>query len=1118
MFDTALMLDQFIGRTQGMRYRLALDIGTASCGLVAVSLDNDNQPMDVVHHSVHIFPEPLLPAQSGGVGEPKKAARRKARMARRIVERRARRLKRIAMLASLIGLDHRNITADSGRNIHSLRAQAATSLINLDDLVRVLLKLAKRRGYAGGFKTKKSADDGVVEPGINQLRDAMAAANADTIGQYLQHRFERGETLRLKEAGLYAHRDMLIKEFNCIWDTQAKHHPILNEVRPDPVAPDRPDRAIRDQFSEAIFYQRPLKSVAPMVGNCALEPSLPRAPTSQPAVQKFRIEKQLADLRWGTGRRAQILTSEQKEVVRELLLNPDKLTKEGKLSFEKIYKALEEKKLRPESPRTLNMERSSREDLTGDRTSRVMRDLGMLETWRCLDELTQLRIVNFLADLGSPEQVDQPGWHERFARKIDPQVVSFVNRLVELGKFDRLGNMGFETGRASYSIRALNRLTQAMHDNGCDEHDAITQLYPSEAPTGELLMQLPPHKPTGNVVVDVSLRMVRRAVNDALTTLGKPPSEVVIELSRDMALGVKARNDIETKIKKNQKRRKNARDELNKHGITATETNILRYLLWEQQDTKHCPYCPRHITIAQAVSGNETNFEHILPRSLTQVGKQRNQLVLAHRSCNDEKGDRTPFEAFHHDEDRWAAVKYCASVLKANKQFAKERLLLLSDYEHETLDDATLTDFSERQFIETSWIGKLTAQWLRLTCSNVAVSRGMLTAHLRRIWKLETVIPQARFAAGLPVLDQDGNKITIDDFSRFKSFWEGHSGREHERTDSKIEKRIDHRHHLIDALVIAMTSRSLYMRMAAHYKALAERREHGEAVRMKLSVEPPMSGIRDKAMVLANQPKISHKPDRYTAGSLFAGTAYRRTQEGDEKTRMTIRTKLIDLTDKFGSVDVARKRIADIASVETRKIVSACFEQRVLQNGGNAKLALADPIPDTRYISRKKTEIRNLGAISHVRVFQRSGRGYLSGESAIPISVAGRSHLRKAPNLEPRPHLKHYISDGYAYVRLCFSEDRLIPERCESVSRFKASLPHYEHSPADSEVRIYRGDTLVDPKSAERLVVHQILAGAKVRVGPVTEARTWDELGKEAGGKSLGAADLVRMTLSRDDV
>lgn len=150
------MLEQFIGRTQGMRYRLALDIGTASCGLVAVSLDNDNQPTDVVHHSVHIFPEPLLPAQSGGVGEPKKAARRKARMARRIIERRARRLKRIAMLASLIGLDHRNITADSGRNIHALRAQAATSRVNLDDLIRVLLKLAKRRGYAGGFKTKKS--------------------------------------------------------------------------------------------------------------------------------------------------------------------------------------------------------------------------------------------------------------------------------------------------------------------------------------------------------------------------------------------------------------------------------------------------------------------------------------------------------------------------------------------------------------------------------------------------------------------------------------------------------------------------------------------------------------------------------------------------------------------------------------------------------------------------------------------------------------------------------------------------------------------------------------------------------------------------------------------------
>jgi CRISPR-associated endonuclease Csn1 len=622
-----------------------------------------------------------------------------------------------------------------------------------------------------------------------------------------------------------------------------------------------------------------------------------------------------------------------------------------------------------------------------------------------------------------------------------------------------------------------------MHDNGCDEHDAIAQLYPSEAPTGELLMLLPPHKPTGNVVVDVALRMVRRAVNNALTTLGKPPSEVVVELSRDMALGVKARNEIETKIKKNQRRRKNARDELNRHGITATETNILRYLLWEQQDTKHCPYCTRHITIAQAVSGNETNFEHILPRSLTQVGKQRNQLVLAHRSCNDEKGNRTPFEAFHHDEDRWAAVKECATVLKANKQFAKERLLLLSDYEHETLDEATLTEFSERQFIETSWIGKLTAQWLRLTCSNVAVSRGMLTAYLRRLWKLETVIPQARFSTGLPVLDQDGNKITVEDFSRFKSFWEGHSGREHERTDRKIEKRIDHRHHLVDALVIAMTSRGLYLRMAAHYKALAERREHGEAIRLKLSVEPPLPGIRDKALAVVNEPHIAHKPDRLGGGAFFQKFAYGSTKSDNKVSEQLCRRKqLARLVAPKDKAEKARKALQEIESSEVRKLVLAAFDERIA-SGKTAFEALQGPIDYPTYNTKIKSA------------------NFLCGSAESAAIIAH-------PKIDGR-HQKRLIDDGWSCLQVTMAGMSVETALISPQMFAKAGA-----STADKTVTYFKGDTVRDSKSAKTYVIRQIKAksGGQLVLTPTVDAREVRDMSASEGLKTISGKGLANLT------
>ena len=1093
-----------------MNYRLALDIGTASCGLIAVKLDENREPSEIIHHGLHIFSEPVLPHAAGETGEPKKASRRKARLARRNIDRRARRLRRIAMLSSLLDLDHKTIPPDKGQHIHEARANAPQKRIELDDLVRVFLKLAKRRGYAGGFRTKtdkqRDEDSGVVQPGIEKLQEAMKAADCKTVGQYLSHRFSNGETLKLKEAGLYTHRDMLIGEFEAIWTEQEKHHPILRESRLDPVAKfadgKEKIRPLREQFREAIFYQRPLKSIAPMVGNCALEKSLPRAPMAQPAMQAFRIEKQLADLRWGMGRSALPLTSEQKSVIRDMLNDPDQITKEGKLTFKKIYAALEKKSLMPASRRSLNMERSSREELYGNRTFRAMRDLDAIEQWLTFDSPTQIRIINFLADLGSPEQVDLPDWQDRFTkrkrvknhrtgrweekhekRNLDRNLVNFVNKLVENGKFGRLGGMGFESGRAGYSVRALKILTDMMRNANCDEHAAIQTCYPPPPPTGELLMHLSPHPPTGNVVVDVALGVVRHAVNDALAKLGEPPTEIVIELSRDMALGLKARGKIEKKIDKNRKLRDKARQELEANSQLGTERNILRYILWQQQDT-HCPYCGDRISLGEAVDGNSTNFEHILPRSLTRVGKQRNHLVLAHRRCNDAKGDRTPYEAFGHDEMRWNAVKYCADVLEKKKQFSKSKLLILNEYERETLDEAAIDEFSDRQLHETSWIGKLAALWLQTICPTpVAPSRGTLTAHLRRIWKLETVIAQARLEAGLPVLDQGGEKITPEEFDRFRPYWEGHTGKGIERTDRKIDKRIDHRHHLIDALVIAQTSRSLYQRMAKNYKSLAERQQAGEAVRLRLFVEPPLKNVREQALALAQGADIRHKPDRQISGNFFQQTAYRKTYTEDGKSRAVVRIPLIQLTDTKGSLEKAKKGISDIVSDHTRRVVSSSFEQRI-SSGKSVKEALTEPIYDPQFNT----------AIKRIAVYQRIGRGFLDGSNTFPIEHG-------------YGFVKHYVSDGYAFVSITEKNGRI--ESADSVPLFRAHrLNGY---PKDGERRFFRGDTLLAPGNGKKYVIHQLLANATVRVAEVTESRSWIALGAESGATQFGAASLIKM-------
>ncbi len=1091
-------------RETELGYRLALDVGTASLGIVAIALSPTAAPIDVSYSAVHIFSEPLLPAKSGGIGEPKKAARRLARQQRRLFERRARRLRRIAHLAPLLGLDARSVGADPGQDIHALRANAVGARIELPQLLNVLLKLAKRRGYAGGFKTRKEGDEGEVQPGIESLQTMFKDNGVDTLGQLLNKRFESGEPLKLKSLKLYAHRDMLRDEFDRIWREQAKHHEVLNaQADAYSVRGAVEHLSVREHFEQAIFHQRPLKSVATMVGQCALEPTLPRAPAAQPAAQAFRVEKQIADLRWGMGRLQKALSAEQRAHIRKLLLDPSQLRQDGDIAFEKIYKSLEKAGLREASPSQFNTDRYSRETLLGDRTAKAMSNMGLLEAWNALDAVTRTRVINLVANLGSPDSVDSPQWHERMQPKPAPEVVAFVDLWVGSRKFDRLAKMRLDGGRASYSVKALQRLAEAMREKQLDEHGAKSLFYPQQAPTGELLMQLPAPVATGNVVVDVALRVVRQGVNQCLREMGTPPSQVIVELSRDMSLGLAARGKVEESINKNRKARLYAKREIEAHrpGRAASNSDIFRYLLWTEQDSR-CPYCTQHIECGDALDGNATNVDHVLPRTLTQVKRLRSHVVIAHRSCNAAKGDEVPLRAFANEPERIQAVEHCAAILKKKRSFRKASYLLAESYEAEKLNDDSLTDFTERQFVESSWIAKQTAQWMRDVCGDVSVSRGELTAQLRRAWKLDTVIAQVRLETKvdpkrdapdnhLPLFDEEGQAVTRKEFERFRPCWENHHGPEIERTDRRLDKRTDHRHHLIDALVIGMTDRRLYMGMAHGYKERMEQRAAGARhIKPWQTPEPPLRDVRDIALGLVRSVVVKHKTDRHAAGAYFQKTAYAKTCDKDGKSRIVLSVDLLALTDDKFSLDKARRGIEDIVSEATKRIVSQEFERRIA-SGRDVKSALSEPMPDSRY----RTVIRQ------VRVLQRLGRGYASGEDAFRVPLAGRFHRDVESNG------KYYLSGGYAFVAIVADQEG---RHVNAISVRSADVPRFTSSRVVR--RIFRGDTLVD-ESGQRHVVHQILADGAIRTAPTVETRSWIQLGAEAGAKNFGKAAVLKLKI-----
>ena len=164
------------------------------------------------------------------------------------------------------------------------------------------------------------------------------------------------------------------------------------------------------------------------------------------------------------------------------------------------------------------------------------------------------------------------------------------------------------------------------------------------------------------------------------------------------------------------------------------------------------------------------------------------------------------------------------------------------------------------------------------------------------------------------------------------------------------------------------------------------------------------------------------------------------------------------------------------------------FERRIA-NGQDVRTALSEPIIDTRYGT----------LIRQVRVYQRLGRGFASGEDAIKVTLTGRAYSETAPKE------KYYLSDGYAYVALIANDAGLI---IDAVSVRSADAPIFDQSRVGR--RIFRSDTVVD-ESGNRHLVHQILADGVIRTAPLIESRSWIQLGAESGGKSFGKAAVMKL-------
>jgi CRISPR-associated endonuclease Csn1 len=816
--------------------RLGLDIGTNSIGWCLV--EDDARIVDI---GARIFSDGRDPQSGTSLAVDRREARGARRRRDRFIGRRT------AFMDALVGHGLMPADADEARLLadldpYGLRARALDQPLEPYQIGRALFHLNQRRGFKSNRKAErktKDQEDGKIATAARELDMAMAAEGADTLGQFLDRREIKRVRMNSEAQAydFYPQRRHYEWEFQRIWEEQARHHPaLLTETA-------------RAALQRILFFQRPLKEQP--VGKCTFVPSEDRLPRAHPLFQERRLYEEVNHLEVTTpGAANRKLTIDERDLLVRVLREKRKVT------FSSLARSL---KLQP--GQSFNKASETRTELAGDEVYAVMKDAKRFgDRWAHFTREEQWTILERLIEEENPDTLhavltDEWGLDE------DHAAATAKAPLPEL--YGRLG--------ATATARILDELKKAVitYDvavKRCGWHhsdDRTGEILPQlpyygellarEIPPGTQLPTDPPEKRWGkitNPTVHIGLRQLEKLVNAIIRVHGRP-EEIVVELARELKLNEKDKEEHNKRIRRDTAAAQARSRKLTEEGFADTGANRMLLRMWEELNPanpldRRCPYCGEPIgmrLLFDAQGG--ADVDHIIPYSRSLDDSAGNK-VVAHRACNRAKGNRTPHEKWGGDDDRWDTITAQVARLDKRKQwrFGPDAIARVGK------DGG----FLARQLADTQYLSRLAGRYLASLYptkddGSVYVIPGRMTAMLRRLWGLNSLLP-------------DHNIV------------------DNKHSDAP-KNRLDHRHHAIDAAVVAVTTRSRLQ----HIARTAGLAEDKNLDRLFEGLDQPWDGFREELGERLSAVTVSHKPDHgrrgkpapgkdVTAGRLHNDTAY----------------------------------------------------------------------------------------------------------------------------------------------------------------------------------------------------------------------------------------------------
>lgn len=655
-----------------------------------------------------------------------------------------------------------------------------------------------------------------------------------TVGQYLMKHLESNPNYSLRNQVFY--RQDYLDEFEKVWETQATFH---DELTPEL------KKEIRDII---IFYQRPLRSKKGLISFCELERKLIEykvngkvkqrivgsrvCPRSSPLFQEFKIWSTLNNIRvWHVDgenfvdnqnvtrkRGVPNLTQEEKEVLFRELSIKDKLSKrnilellfenaqELDLNYEEIEGNCTQAALFKAYQEIIARSGHGEYNFTKMRSSEILEIVfGVFGGGGYNTE-----ILYFYSD--REDLYEQPLyklWHLLYSFEGDNSNSgneNLINKIMNLYGFDRenavvLADVVFQSDYGNLSAKAIHRLLPYLREGNeyslacgyAGYRHSKNSLTKEEREKRVLKARLDilPKNTLRNPVVEKILNQMVHVVNGIISKYGKP-DEIRIELARELKNSAKERERLTQIINKATIEHEALRLQLEKEfGLTQVSKNdIIRYKLYMELKSRGFKtlysntYIPR-----EKLFSKEFDIEHIIPQAKLFDDSFSNKTIEL-RQINIDKGSQTAYEYILNKwgEERGKEYLRYVDELYKGGYISKAKFNKLRMKECEIPND-----FIERDLRNSQYIARKAKEMLEEVVRNVVSTSGNITDRLRQDWQLVNVM-------------QELNWDKYERLGLTEVFVNGDGQRV--RRIKEWTKRNDHRHHAMDALVIAFTKPS----------------------------------------------------------------------------------------------------------------------------------------------------------------------------------------------------------------------------------------------------------------------------------------------------------------------